>query len=103
MHRGHALQRNSRVRVALSATERQGVFWPGWRGSVGFARPCPKPNHPHHPFVTLAFLAMCVYMLYSSIDYIRNPVFGPKFGVMALAGLLVMLAGIPLYYLIRKK
>jgi amino acid transporter len=63
----------------------------------------PAVKTPLHPLVTLAFLAMCVYMLYSSIDYIRNPVFGPKFGVMALAGLLVMLAGIPLYFLTRRK
>jgi amino acid transporter len=63
----------------------------------------PAVKAPLHPLVTLAFLAMCVYMLYSSIDYIRNPVFGPKFGVMALAGLLVMLAGIPLYFLTRRK
>ncbi len=63
----------------------------------------PAVKTPLHPLVTLAFLAMCVYMLYSSIDYIRNPVFGPKFGVMALAGLLVMIAGIPLYFLTRRK
>jgi hypothetical protein len=46
---------------------------------------------------------MCAYMLYSSIDYIRNPQFGPKFGNMVLAGLVVMAAGIPLYFLARKK
>ena len=63
----------------------------------------PAVKVPLHPVVTLAFLAMCVYMLYSSIDYIRNPVFGPKFGLMVLAGLLVMLAGIPLYFLVRRK
>jgi amino acid transporter len=63
----------------------------------------PAVKVPLHPLVTLAFLAMCIYMLYSSIDYIRNPVFGPKFGVMVLAGLLVMLAGIPLYFVTRKK
>jgi APA family basic amino acid/polyamine antiporter len=58
---------------------------------------------PLHPLVTLVFCAMCAYMLYSSIDYIRNPQFGPKFGNMVLAGLAVMAAGIPLYFLARKK
>ncbi len=58
---------------------------------------------PLHPVVTIAFCAMCVYMLYSSIDYIRNPVFGPKFGNMVLAGLLVMAAGIPLYLVAKRK
>jgi amino acid transporter len=56
---------------------------------------------PLHPLVTLAFCAMCVYMLYSSIDYIRNPDYGPKFGMAVLAGLAVMAAGIPLYFLAR--
>jgi hypothetical protein len=42
-------------------------------------------------------------MLYSSIDYIRNPMFGPKFGALVLAGLAVMAAGIPLYFLTRKQ
>ena len=63
----------------------------------------PAFRAPLHPFVTLAFCAMCLYMLYSSIDYIRNPVFGPKFGDMVLAGLLVMLAGIPLYFVAKRK
>jgi amino acid transporter len=58
---------------------------------------------PLYPVVPLIFCASCVYMLYSSIDYVRNPVFGPKFGDAVLAGLLVMLAGIPLYWFARKK
>lgn len=58
---------------------------------------------PLHPLVTLAFCAMCLYMLYSSLDYIRNPVFGPKFGAMVLAGLAIMAAGIPLYFLSKRK
>ena len=58
---------------------------------------------PLHPLVTLAFCAMCVYMLYSSIDYIRNPDYGPKFGVAVLGGLAVMLVGIPLYFLAGRK
>jgi amino acid transporter len=63
----------------------------------------PAVKAPLHPLVTIAFLAMCLYMLYSSIDYIRNPVFGPRFGIMALAGLVVMAIGIPLYFLTRRK
>jgi hypothetical protein len=42
---------------------------------------------------------MCAYMLYSSIDYVRNPDFGPKFGFAVAAGLMVMLAGVPLYWM----
>ncbi len=58
---------------------------------------------PFYPVIPLIFCAMCAYMLYSSIDYVRNPVFGPKFGDAVLAGLLVMIAGIPLYFFARKK
>ncbi len=58
---------------------------------------------PLYPVVPIAFSLMCAYMLYSSIDYIRNPDFGPKFGDAVLAGLVVMLAGIPLYWFARKK
>jgi amino acid transporter len=63
----------------------------------------PAFRTPLYPLVPLAFLAMCAYMLWSSIDYIRNPVYGPKFGDMVLAGLAVMAAGIPLYFLARRK
>lgn len=58
---------------------------------------------PFSPLLTLAFLIMCLYMLSSTIEYIRNPQFGPKFGNLVLAGLLVMAAGIPLYFLARRK
>ncbi|HUQ77030.1 MAG TPA: amino acid permease [Burkholderiales bacterium] len=58
---------------------------------------------PLHPLVPAAFTLMCAYMLYSSIDYVRNPDYGPKFGAAVLAGLVVMAAGIPLYFLSRKK
>lgn len=58
---------------------------------------------PLYPHIPIAFAVMCAYMLYSSIDYIRNPDFGPTFGSMVLAGLIIMLAGIPLYFLARKK
>ncbi len=58
---------------------------------------------PLYPVVPLAFCAMCLYMLWSSIDYIRNPVFGPKFGDMVLAGIAIMAAGIAVYWLARKR
>jgi amino acid transporter len=57
---------------------------------------------PLYPVVPLAFIAACLYMLWSSIDYVRNPVYGPKFGDMVLAGLVIMAAGIPLYFFARK-
>ena len=58
---------------------------------------------PLYPVVPAAFVLACAYMLYSSVDYVRNPDYGPKFGVAVLAGLIVMLAGIPLYFLSGKK
>ena len=58
---------------------------------------------PLYPVVPIAFLGMCAFMLWSAIDYIRNPVYGPKFGVMVLAGLAVMALGVPLYFLARRK
>jgi amino acid transporter len=57
------------------------------------------PLFPHIPFV---FSIACLYMLYSSIDYVRNPDYGPKFGWAVGAGLIVMAAGIPLYFASRK-
>jgi amino acid transporter len=57
---------------------------------------------PLYPIIPLAFIASCAYMLWSSIDYIRNPVFGPSFGDMVLAGIAIMAAGIPIYFLTRK-
>jgi amino acid transporter len=63
----------------------------------------PAFRAPLYPLVPLAFLVTCAYMLWSSIDYIRNPVYGPKFGDMVLAGLAVMAVGIPLYFLARRK
>ncbi len=58
---------------------------------------------PLYPHIPIAFTVMCAYMLYSSVDYIRNPDFGPKFGFAALLGIAVMAAGIPLYFLVKKK
>jgi len=56
---------------------------------------------PLYPHIPIAFAVMCAYMLYSSVDYIRNPDFGPKFGFAVLMGIAVMAAGIPLYLLAR--
>jgi amino acid transporter len=58
---------------------------------------------PFYPLVTAAFCAMCAFMLYKSVTYIMNPQFGPKFGTAVLAGLLVMAAGIPLYFAARQR
>jgi len=58
---------------------------------------------PLFPLVTAAFCAMCAFMLYKSVSYILNPQFGPKFGAAVAAGLLVMLAGIPLYFVARRR
>ena len=63
----------------------------------------PAFRMPLYPHVAIAFVVMCIYMLYSSIDYIRNPDYGPKFGNLVLAGLAIMLAGIPLYLVARRK
>jgi len=64
-------------------------------GSPGF-------RVPLYPVVPAVFCLACLYMLYSSIDYVRNPDYGPKFGFAVLAGLIVMLAGIPLYFAQRR-
>ena len=63
----------------------------------------PAVRVPLYPVVPILFCGMCAYMLYSSIDYVRNPDFGPKFGGAVLAGLSVMAAGIPLYWFARRK
>ena len=55
---------------------------------------------PLYPVIPLAFIAACLYMLYSSINYVR---FAVGFGVPVLAGLAIMAAGIPLYFLVRSK
>lgn len=52
---------------------------------------------PLYPVVPLLFIASCAFMLWSSIDYVRNPEYGPKFGGMVLAGLAIMGMGVLLY------
>jgi basic amino acid/polyamine antiporter, APA family len=58
---------------------------------------------PLYPIVPIAFLAMCAFMIWSSFDYVANSPYGPKFGMLVLAGIVVMAAGIPLYFFARKK
>lgn len=55
---------------------------------------------PLYPIVPIAFCAACVYMLYSSINYVR---FAVEFGVAVFAGLVIMVLGIPLYFLARTR
>lgn len=57
---------------------------------------------PLYPVIPLIFCAMCGFMLWKAVAYIFNPHYGPKFGSLVLAGLLVMLAGIPLYFAARR-
>ena len=55
---------------------------------------------PLYPIVPIAFCAACIYMLYSSINYVR---FAVEFGVAVLAGLAIMALGIPLYFIARRR
>ena len=58
---------------------------------------------PLYPVVPIVFLGMGAFMIWSSYDYVANSPYGPKFGGLVLAGILVMAAGIPLYFISRKK
>jgi amino acid transporter len=62
----------------------------------------PEFRVPLYPVIPLLFLAMCGFMLWSSFDYVMYSPYGPKFGMLVGAGLVVMAAGIPLYWLARK-
>ena len=53
---------------------------------------------PLYPVIPAAFCAACIYMLYSSINYVR---FAVDFGMAVFAGLAIMAAGIPVYFLVR--
>jgi amino acid transporter len=55
---------------------------------------------PLYPVIPLAFVAACLYMLYSSVNYVR---FAVEFGVPVLASIAIMAAGIPLYFFVRSK
>jgi amino acid transporter len=58
---------------------------------------------PLYPVVPAIFCAMCGFMLWKAVSYILNPQYGPKFGNLVLAGIIVMLAGIPLYWFAKRK
>ena len=58
---------------------------------------------PLYPAIPLVFCTMCGFMLWKAVDYIFNPQYGPKFGTLALSGLVVMAAGIPVYWLARRR
>jgi amino acid transporter len=62
----------------------------------------PAFSTPFFPHVPVVFCIACLYMLWSSIDYVRDPDYGPKFGWAVGAGLVVMAAGIPLYFTSRR-
>jgi amino acid transporter len=55
---------------------------------------------PLYPVVPIAFCLACVYMLYSSINYVR---FAVEFGVAVFAGLIIMALGVPLYLLAKNR
>jgi amino acid transporter len=55
---------------------------------------------PLYPVIPIAFCIACLYMLYSSINYVR---FAVEFGVAVFAGLAIMALGIPLYFIAKKK
>lgn len=63
----------------------------------------PQFRTPFYPVVPIGFLAMCAFMVWSSYDFVANSPYGPKFGALVLAGLVVMAAGVPLYFLARRK
>lgn len=69
------------------------------RGDLEYA----ETRVPLYPLVPVVFTGACLYMLWSSVDYVRNPDYGPKFGAMVLAGLAVMAAGIAVYALARRR
>jgi APA family basic amino acid/polyamine antiporter len=54
---------------------------------------------PLYPLVPILFCAVCAYMLYSSVNYVR---FAVAFGVAVLVGIGVMAVGIPLYLAARR-
>ncbi len=55
---------------------------------------------PLYPVIPILFCLACVYMLYSSINYVR---FAVSFGVPVIAGILIMALGVPLYFLAARK
>jgi basic amino acid/polyamine antiporter, APA family len=55
---------------------------------------------PLYPVIPIAFCLACVWMLYSSINYVR---FAVQFGTPVLAGLVIMALGIPLYFFVKNR
>lgn len=55
---------------------------------------------PLYPVLPLVFSGACLYMIWSSINYVR---YVPKFGHLVAAGLIVMAAGVVLYLLARRR
>jgi amino acid transporter len=55
---------------------------------------------PLYPVVPLVFCGTCAYMLYSSVNYVR---FAVSFGGAVLAGIVVMVLGVPLYLYLSKR
>jgi basic amino acid/polyamine antiporter, APA family len=66
----------------------------------GREKTIPAFRVPLYPVVPIAFCLACVWMLWSSINYVR---FAVQFGVPVLAGLVIMALGIPLYFFARKR
>jgi basic amino acid/polyamine antiporter, APA family len=60
----------------------------------------PSFRVPLYPVVPILFCLACLWMLYSSINYVR---FAVQFGAPVLAGLAIMALGIPLYWFARSK
>ena len=58
---------------------------------------------PWYPVIPAVFCGMCGFMLWKALAYVFHPQYGPKFGNLVLAGLIVMAAGVPLYFLSRNK
>jgi amino acid transporter len=61
----------------------------------------PVFHTPWYPLMPVVFCLMCLYMIYSTVDYALAD-YGPKFGNMVLTGIAIMAAGIPLYFLARR-
>ncbi len=64
------------------------------------AQEVPLFRVPLYPVIPILFCLACVYMLYSSINYVR---FAVEFGVAVFAGLILMALGVPLYFLVRHR
>ena len=60
----------------------------------------PSFRVPLYPAVPILFCLACLWMLYSSVNYVR---FAVQFGAPVLAGLAIMALGIPLYFLVKNR